>query len=237
MSEEIKFENPTDLLEKVKSHGGKVFETLNYWQSFDPDNNIRILEEVIEYVIKNNHNQKVFEISGEGHTNIPDSADIFTLPRNVKLNAESVSWFFETTLDGLNKELEWNRTLKNEHERAGVSKAYGAVEKEVLERLDELCVDMWERSPAYNQFVRILQEFRSIAKITPWDTLDSPYATNTSSIWCLPFAEYKKLRTLQRELKQFLDSAKQGFDEIIYGTSKVRGTYIKLEQEEEAEDR
>jgi len=114
-----------------------------------------------------------------------------------------------------------------------VSKAYGAVEKEVLNKLDELCVDMWERTPAYEQFSRILLEFRAIGKITPWDTYDSPFATNTSSIRCLPFAEYKRLRKIQLDLKRFLDSAKQGFDQLIYGSPTVRGTYIHLEQEEE----
>jgi len=116
-----------------------------------------------------------------------------------------------------------------------VSKAYGAVKKEALEKLDEICVDMWERTPAHKQFTRILLELRAIGKITPWDTYDSPFATNQSCIRCLPFAEYKRLRKLQLDLKTFLDSAKQCFDEIFYSPPKVGGDYIKLEQEEEAE--
>lgn len=111
----------------------------------------------------------------------------------------------------------------------GDDKAYGTIKKEALANLCEICVDIWEDSPGYDQFCRILQEFRAIAKITPWDTLDSPFATNVSSIWCLPFDQYKRLRKLQIDLKNFLDNAKQGFDEKIYGP-------MELEQEEEAED-
>lgn len=128
MGEEIKFENPTDLLEKVKSHGGKVFETLYYWQSFDRDNNIRILKDVIEYVERNN--QKVFEVTGHGLTNIPDSSVPFALPQNVKLNAKSVRWFFETTLEGLKEELAWNRKVKNPYTREDGTRVQ--IEKEVL---------------------------------------------------------------------------------------------------------
>ena len=119
-------------------------------------------------------------------------------------------------------------------QEADECKAYGAVKKEALEKLGSICVDVWEHTPAYNLFTSILLEFRAIGKITPWDVHDSPFATNTGCIWCLPFAEYKRLRTLQRELKTFLDSAKQGFDRIFYGPPTVRGTYIKLVQEEEA---
>ena len=109
-----------------------------------------------------------------------------------------------------------------------MDKAYGAVEKEALEKLGEVCVDLWERSPAYNQFSRILNEFGVFSKITPWEIEDSPFATNVGSIMCLPLDQYKKLRKLQLDLKNFLDSAKQGFDEKIYGL-------VKLEQEEEDE--
>jgi hypothetical protein len=111
-----------------------------------------------------------------------------------------------------------------------MDKAYGAVEKEALEKLGEVCVDLWERSPAYNQFCRILSEFGVFSKITPWETLDSSFATNVGSIWCLPFGQYKKLRKLQLDLKNFLDSAKQGFDEKIYDP-------MELEQEEELRPR
>jgi len=112
-------------------------------------------------------------------------------------------------------------------------KAYRAVKKEALEKLDKLCVDMWERTPAYRHFNSILSTFVDYSKVTPYVTMDSPFSTNQSCIMCLPFAEYKKLRKLQLDLKIFLDSAKQAFDEIIYGPPTVRGTYIKLEQEEE----
>lgn len=107
------------------------------------------------------------------------------------------------------------------------SPPYSVVEKEALEKLEEICVDFHERSPAYNQFCSILSAFIGLGEITPWHSETSPFATNTSSIMCLPFNQYKKLRTLQCELKRFLDSAKQGFDEKIYGP-------MELEQEEEA---
>jgi hypothetical protein len=101
---------------------------------------------------------------------------------------------------------------------------YAEIEKEILQKLGGLEVDMWERSPAYNQFVHILQEFEGFSKITPWVTGDSPFATNMGCISCLPFSQYKRLRKLQLDLKRFLNSAKQGFDEKIYGP---------VEQEEE----
>ena len=111
--------------------------------------------------------------------------------------------------------------------KEGVSKAYGAVEKEALEKLGEICVDFHERTPRYNQFCSILTAFMGLSEITPWVTEASPFATNTSSIMCLPLSQYKKLRILQHELKNFLDHAKLGFDEKIYGP-------MELEQEKEA---
>lgn len=114
------------------------------------------------------------------------------------------------------------------------STAYGALEKEVLENLGEVCVDLWEGTPGYNQLYSILLEFRAFAKITPWETEDGPFTTSVSKIWCLPLIQYKRLRKLQRELKCFLDSAKQSFDVKIYGPPTNRSIYINLEPEEEA---
>ena len=87
---------------------------------------------------------------------------------------------------------------------------YAEIEKEILQKLGGLEVDMWERSPAYNQFVHILQEFEGFSKITPWVTGDNPFATNMGCIFVSTFQPIQKTEKATARSKTLLEFGETG---------------------------
>lgn len=99
-----KFKTPEELLKNVVSHGGRVFNPLTYWQSFNREANERVLNEVLLHAAEH-PDEELYEVTYDGLVNVVDLTYIFTLPLKAEFKTGSAEWLEELDVDDVGKRL------------------------------------------------------------------------------------------------------------------------------------
>lgn len=99
-----KFRTPKELLENVVSHGGRVFDPLTHWQSFDREGNERVLNEVLLHAAEH-PDDELYVITYDGLVNVADFTDIFALPVEAEFETGEVGWLEELGMSDVGERL------------------------------------------------------------------------------------------------------------------------------------